>query len=137
VPPGYSQPYPPQYGQPYQQPYGQPYPPAKQGLPQGLAVGALIVGIIAVLGSWIPVAGGIIGLVAVILGIVAWRRASTGRGAGMAMAITGAILGLVAIVISVIATVFAIWFFTHTRECFDANLTDAQRTSCFDNAFND
>ncbi|WP_231556435.1 Ltp family lipoprotein [Cryobacterium sp. MLB-32] len=68
-------------------------PPKK---PTGLALAALIVGIAAFILGWIPVLGALVGLVAVILGILALRkRQSKGK------ALTGVILGSVGALASI------------------------------------
>jgi len=65
-----------------------PAPPAPAKKAAGLALAALIVGIIAFILGWIPVFGALVGIVAVILGILALRKhQSKGK------ALTGVILG--------------------------------------------
>jgi len=134
APPGYQTP-PPGYQVPppgYAQPYGAPAGWAPQGatLPTGLAIAALVLGIIACLGFWIPFGGAILGLIALVLGIVAWRRASAGRAGGKPMAIIGTILGGLAVVGGIIATVLLIWVFGRVAHCTDANLTDQEISNC-------
>lgn len=65
--------------------------------PKGLAIAALIVGILAFLTGLLPVVGAVLGIVAVILGIVAVvKRQSKG------MAITAIVLGAIATVVSIV-----------------------------------
>ena len=90
----------------------------------------------ACLGFWIPFAGVVAGIVALILGIVAWRKASSGRAGGKPMAIIGTILGGVAIVGGIVATIFLIWVFGHVAHCTDRNFTDEERQACVDTEFN-
>jgi hypothetical protein len=80
--PPYPPPYqPPAYNAPYGAPaYNSPYPAGQYGsqVPQGrngMALAALIVGIIALLTCWSVVGGIIGGVVAAILGFVALSRA--------------------------------------------------------------
>ena len=108
--------------QPYgEQPYGQPAPgqPSSGGPSygqqpptekRGLAIAALVLGILALLGCWIPVLniGSIImGLVGLILGIVAIAKASKGEAGGKVMAMVGAALSVLAIVLSIVVNVIA------------------------------
>jgi len=100
----------------YSQPPGQ-YPPGgypPMGPPptatNGLAVGALIVGIVALLTSFIPLVGPFIaipgGLVAVILGLI-----GLGKKTSKGLAITGTILGALAIVIAIVMSIALGLFF--------------------------
>lgn len=118
----------PQYGgQPYgDQPpgYGQGGYPGYPGyagggyamppeqLPKGMAIAALVLGILGFLGSFFAV-GLVLGIIAVIVGIVAVRRVSKGTASGRGMAVTGIVLGALSIVIGVIAAI-VIGFFVST-----------------------
>lgn len=110
--PGPYQPYdppsaPPAYGQP---PYGPPTGPPAYGPPPtkgaGLAIASMVVGIIALLLSWIPIINILAAVLAVVglgLGIPALIRARKGTARGTGMAITGLVTSVLAIVL-VIAT---------------------------------
>ncbi len=67
-----------------------------------MAVASLILGILSIILSWIPVAGWIIclimGIVAVVLGVLARKKQPAKKG----MAMTGMILGIIGIVFSLI-----------------------------------
>lgn len=107
VPPAaYGQPTQP-YGQPTQ-PYGQPQVPGSQptapyyqpAAPQssGKALGALICGILAILFSWLPLLGVILGIVAIVLAVQAVKQAGKdGKATG------GKVCGIIGIVLSVLA----------------------------------
>jgi hypothetical protein len=92
--------------QPPDGPYGNdPYaaqyqqgPPPKRG--KGLAISALVLGILALLLSWTVLGGILFGLIAVVLGLVASSKAKKGRAGGRGMAIAGIVLGVVGIVIA-------------------------------------
>ncbi|WP_119455541.1 DUF4190 domain-containing protein [Clavibacter lycopersici] len=94
-------------------PYGPPAPagspiasspPPYGGRPQGLAIAALVVGILAFLAGLAPVIGIVMGAAAVVLGILAVRRRQS-----KGMAITGLSLGAMAAVSSLAVTIaFAI-----------------------------
>jgi hypothetical protein len=126
--------YPPQGQQggqyPPQDQQGGYYPPQGQGgyyqQPQqrgsGMAITALILGIIALLSCWTIVGGILFGLVAIVLGFIASRRAKRGVAGGRGMAITGIVLGLLGLVLSVVivAVIGAFWnsaSFSDYREC--------------------
>lgn len=109
-PPG--PPYDPQPGQP-----GQPSQPGQPGQPgqpshpygaapgdnhgrprpqgKGLAIAALVLGVLALLTCWTIVGGLLLGLLALVLGLVALGRARKGRAAGKGLAIAGVALGVV------------------------------------------
>lgn len=97
---------PQQYAAPaYQQPVS-PAPPPRQ-YQNGVGLGALILGIIALLLSWIPFVGyvsvvlGVVGVVLAIVGFVNVRRGSANN---PVVAIVGGILSLVAIVVPWLVT---------------------------------
>lgn len=72
--------------------------PAKSN---GLAIAALIVGIAAVLSGWVPFWGFVVGVAAIILGIIGLKKSGQ-KGMSIAGIITGAIGALWSLVISVI-----------------------------------
>lgn len=77
----------------------------------GLAITALILGIVAVVLAFIPVVNFltyILGLVAVVLGVIAIFTADGTKRRGRGMGIAGAILGAVAIVIAIVVTVVVV-----------------------------
>ncbi|MGQ7296080.1 DUF4190 domain-containing protein [Quadrisphaera sp. KR29] len=71
----------------------------------GVGLAALILGILALLSGFFVI-GGLLGLVAIVLGVIGSRRAKRGLATNRGMAITGIVLGLLAVVLSVIAIVF-------------------------------
>lgn len=113
-PPGGNQPpggYPPQGGYPQQ---GGQYPPqggyqgGYQEKPRGgsgLAVGALVLGILAVLSSWTVIGGILLGIIGLVLGFIASGRAKKGLATGRGMAIVGIITSLLGIVIAIVLVV--------------------------------
>ena len=105
----YYQPQAPVYPQPMAQYPQQPYYQAQQqfvgGQSNGAGTTAGVLGIIAVILMFIPVAdfgGNLLGVLAVIFGIVGISRANRIGGVGKGMAITGLVLGLIAVLVSVI-----------------------------------
>lgn len=79
------------------------------GPTNGLAIAALIVGIVAFLSGWIPFWGFIVGVAAVVLGILAIKKPG-GKGLAIAGLVTGglgALTGLVFVVMFIIGIVAA------------------------------
>lgn len=67
--------------------------------PAGLAIAALIIGIVAFLIGWVPLVGAVVGAAAVVVGVVALARKQR-----KGMSITGLALGAVAFLVSVAVT---------------------------------
>lgn len=112
--PQYGAPAQPQYGAPAQpqypqsqQPYGQSqaYPGAAPGYPTyaapvaggGLAIAALIVGIVAFVTGWVPIFGLLIAIVGIVLGILVVRK-PVRRGFGWTAIILSALAALTSII---------------------------------------
>ncbi|WP_200329790.1 DUF4190 domain-containing protein [Leucobacter sp. L43] len=68
--------------------------------PKGLALTALILGIASLIFCWVPVAGAVGGIIALVLGILALRKAQP-----KGLALTGVITGAVAAVVGIIVTI--------------------------------
>lgn len=68
--------------------------------PRGLAIAALVVGIVAFLAGWVPVLGLILGAVAALLGIIALAKKQP-KGLG----VTGLVLGAIAVIVSLAMTI--------------------------------
>ncbi|MEU5775999.1 DUF4190 domain-containing protein [Streptomyces venezuelae] len=116
----------------WQQPQPQQPPPgAAPG--RGLAVAALVLGILACVLFWTVVGGVLLGLLAVILGIVAAVRARRGRAGGRGMAITGVVLGLLGLIASALIIALGVSILNSDsaqtfKECMkDANSQDDRR----------
>ncbi|HYO36618.1 MAG TPA: DUF4190 domain-containing protein [Geodermatophilus sp.] len=95
---------------PYQQPYAPvqpPYAPQRKGA--GLAVASMVLGIIALLLSWVPVINNVAAVLAVIalaLGIPALLGARRGTHRGTGLAITGLVTSVVAVVVVILTQAF-------------------------------
>ena len=116
--------------------YQQQPPPRRPGA--GMAITALILGIIALLFFW-TVAGGILfGLIALVLGVIASGRAKRGVSSGRGMAITGAVLGTLGLLASIAFIALGITIFNNSgaktfTECVhDANGDNAKIQKCED-----
>jgi hypothetical protein len=81
--------------------YAAPPPAAARPGGAGMAIGALVLGILALLFCWTVIGGILFGLVALILGFIASGRAKRGVATGRGMAIAGIVLGLLGLLISV------------------------------------
>lgn len=91
----------PGYGQPYPQSYGPEYgqPPMRRGA--GMATAALVLGILALILCWTVVGGIVLGLLALIFGIIAARRAGRGEAPGRGRAIAGIVTGVLGLLLSI------------------------------------
>ena len=107
-PPG---PYPGAYPPP-PMPYGDYYPgaPMPPAPRNGLGVASLVVAIIAILGTCF-LFGGLLGVVAIVLGVLGLRRVSRGEANNRAVAVTGIALGALAIVLTGLMLAFGIRVF--------------------------
>ena len=129
-PPGYGQ-------QPWaQSPYGgTPYgqrPPKKNGI----GVAALVLGVLSILGGFF-VAGAVLGIVAIILGVVGMQRANRGEADNKGMAVAGLITGIIGVIISALFLVLyiAVWNssdFDNYRDCLEQAETDQDIDDCAD-----
>jgi lysylphosphatidylglycerol synthetase-like protein (DUF2156 family) len=86
---------------------GQPYSDQRP-LGSGMAVAALVLGILAVVFCWTVIGGVLFGLVAIVLGVVASRRARRGAAAGRGMAIAGIVLGVIGLLLSIALIAFGL-----------------------------
>ncbi|HET6562351.1 MAG TPA: DUF4190 domain-containing protein [Marmoricola sp.] len=128
------------YYPPPGQPGGYYEQPQKRG--SGMAIAALILGVLALLTCWTVLGGILFGLVAIILGFVASRRAKRGEAGGRAMAIIGIVTGLLGLIISVVIVV-AIGAFWNSdsvqdyRNCLEQAGSDQAALSACEEDFSD
>ena len=95
----------------YNQPptsYGYEAPPPQQN--NGVALAAMIVGILSLLGLLFLFPGLILGVIALILGIVGVKKANSivGPGSRKGMAISGIVMGAIATILSALMLIFGI-----------------------------
>jgi amino acid transporter len=96
-----------QYGQ---QQYGAP--PGHSGpKSNGLGIAALVVGLLALLGTLIIVGGIVLGIAAIVLGFLGRSKVKRGEADNGGMAIAGLVLGAVALVLSVVFLAVGVAFF--------------------------
>ncbi|MFF9689885.1 DUF4190 domain-containing protein [Streptomyces sp. NPDC014623] len=98
----------PSYGYPGYPGYGG-QPPWGPAPANGLGIAAMVLGIIAVVGFCMWGFGIILGILALIFGIIGRGRAKRGEATNGGMALAGIILGSVSIVISAVFLGFLIW----------------------------
>ncbi|MGB7159863.1 MAG: DUF4190 domain-containing protein [Tepidisphaeraceae bacterium] len=80
-------------------------PPAK---PQGMAIGALVCGILSIVLSCLWFVSIPLALVAIILGVIGKGKAARGEAGGEGMAKTGMILGIVGIALGILLIVIGL-----------------------------
>jgi len=123
----YGPPQPPAYGPPEGYPapaYGQPsFAPPKTS--NGLAIAALVVALVGLLGCLFPFVGVVLPTVAIGLGIAGLVRARR-IGGGKGMAISALIIGAVALVVSIAISVYLLRFV----DCFKPGMTQQQQQTC-------
>ena len=89
-------------------PYGDYYAGAPAVMRNGLGVAALITGILGLFGSCSVVFGVLLGIAAIIMGLVARGRVKRGQASNGGMATAGIVLGVLAIIVSI---VWVMWVF--------------------------
>ena len=131
-----------------QNPYG---PPSgdEQGRPQeygayqqqqssggsGLAITALVLGILAILLSWTVLGGFILGLIAIIVGAIGSSNAKKGHATGRGMAIGGIVTGVIGILIAGVITALAAFVFSKAdfgslQECVNQAQNQSEIDQC-------
>ncbi|MGW0790994.1 DUF4190 domain-containing protein [Streptomyces sp. NPDC002911] len=117
-----------QYGYPGYPGYGgqQPWGPAPAN---GLGIAAMVLGIIAVAGFCMWGLGVILGILALIFGIIGRGRAKRGEATNGGMALAGIILGSISIVISAVFLGFLIWAIANDESGSDYDYDDPYATS--------
>ena len=118
--------YPPQA--PYQQPYAPVQPPYVPEKGAGLAVASMVLGIIALLLSWVPIINNVAAVIAVVglaLGIPALIRARRGTHRGKGLAITGLVTSVVAIAVVIATQAFYASVIDEVADSLDEELSSA------------
>jgi Domain of unknown function (DUF4190) len=97
---GWGPPPAPAYG--YPGGYPGSYPGYAPPQPAGMAITALVLGIAALVLCWTAFGGIVLGLLAVVFGIVALRRARRGQAGGQGRAVAGLVTGALGLVLGVV-----------------------------------
>ena len=112
---------------------GRPGWPAPPSAPRnGMGTAALVVGIIALITSFFLI-GGLLGIIAVILGIIGLVRARRGEATNRGMAIAGIVTGALAILIAIVVGVFLADNADEIEDlgdCLEDATTDQEREDC-------
>ncbi|MWA08488.1 DUF4190 domain-containing protein [Streptomyces sp. BA2] len=126
--------------------YDQP-PPRTDVRPNNnsLAIAALVLGILAILLFWTVIGGVLLGLLAVIFGIIGARKARGGRAPYGKMSIIGAVLGGLgliasAVIIAIGASILNSDEYKNFDDCVKHADSQSERDSCardFDREIND
>jgi len=94
--------YPGGYPPPPQQPYYGGYQPPPTGPKNGLGIAALVIAILGLVFCWTVIGGVVLGVVAVIIGILGRGRAKRGQATNGGVAIAGVLLGVLAVILSLV-----------------------------------
>lgn len=130
-----------QYGQPAApyaggaSPYGGGYGGQGEQPRNGMGVAALVVGIVALLFSWFPGAG-LLGVVAIILGIVGLSRVRKRLATNRGTSIAGIVLGAVATVVGILILILTVFVFqqagTAVQECSQLEPGSVEQQQCIE-----
>ncbi|MCT7354240.1 DUF4190 domain-containing protein [Streptomyces sp. 15-116A] len=101
----------------------------------GMAIAALVLGIVAILLFWTVFGGVLLGLLALIFGIIGARRARGGRAPHRTMSIIGAVLGTLGMIASVViiaigASILNSDEFKNFNDCVEHADTQSERDAC-------
>ncbi|GAA2927282.1 DUF4190 domain-containing protein [Streptomyces enissocaesilis] len=111
----------------------------------GLAITALVLGVAAILLFWTVFGGIVLGLLAVVFGILGARKARGGRATHGKMSVVGAVLGALGLIASVViiavgASILNSDEFKDFDDCVRHATTQSEREACekdFDQDIND
>ncbi|WP_309053522.1 DUF4190 domain-containing protein [Streptomyces sp.] len=117
------------------QPHDHARHPADARRANGMAIAALVLGIVALVLFWTVFGGIVLGLAAVVLGIIGARRARGGRAPHRTMSVVGAVLGALALIVSVVilaigASVLGSDEYENFDECVRNATSQGERQAC-------
>ncbi|GGV06848.1 DUF4190 domain-containing protein [Streptomyces spectabilis] len=98
----------------------------------GAARAALVLGVIG-LGTSVVIVGGLLGVLGLVLGVVALRKAGR-TGVGRGGAVAGVVTSALAIAVSITAAFFLVWYANETQECYQPD-TFQQYKQCVHDQF--
>jgi hypothetical protein len=110
-------------------------PTGPQELPKGMAITAMVLGIVGLCTSIFYI-GGVIGIVGLIFSTIALRKVGGGLGGGKSMAIAGLVTSILAVIINAIEIALIVWFFNTVTNCSqygstpDPNTGVSQMSTC-------
>jgi|GEM_PF-4183206 len=109
----------------------------------GLGLVALVLGVLALLLSWVPALGAVaavvLGLLAIVLGFRARSRAKQVNGSGRGLGVAGAVLGLLSLIIAGLVTFGIVQLFGNSNidECLKDAGTDQSKIEKCSQDFSD
>lgn len=112
--------------------------PVAGGRGGGMATAALVLGILAIVTSFTVIGGVLLGVLAIIFGIIAARRARQGLALGRGRAIAGVVTGVIGVLLSVLLIAVGVSVLNspagkNLRSCLkDANGNQQQVQQCND-----
>lgn len=112
--------------------------PVAGGRGGGMATAALVLGILAIVTSFTVIGGVLLGVLAIIFGIIAARRARQGLALGRGRAIAGVITGVIGVLLAVLLIAVGVSVFNspagkNLRNCLkDANGNQQKVQQCND-----
>lgn len=125
--------------------YGEPAghdQPTRHGQPagtgerrNGFGIAALVLGIVGVLLFWTAFGGIVLGLLAVIFGVLGFRRGRRGVATNGTMAVVGAVLGALALVVSSVLLAMGVAVinsdeFKSYQDCIEQANSQSERQDC-------
>lgn len=118
-----------------QQPFATPPGYGAGGSPRnGFGIAALVLGVLALF-SWFFIIGGLLGLVAIVLGVIGRRRAKRGEATNGGMALAGIVTGALSLLLTVLAVAGIAALFNSESgrgfvECVNEAATSDERAAC-------
>lgn len=133
TPPDHGSAPPPDYG-------SAPPPPPPMGYPEGyaapatqrgkgMAVTALVLGILSIVLFFLPPLTIVLGIIAIVLAILAMRKARTGAAAGAGLAKAGLILGIIGVIVALVVFAFSAFLVSKVSDCSKLP-TQSQQQQC-------
>jgi hypothetical protein len=103
--------------------YEQPQPQPRSG--SGMAITALVLGILALVTCWTVIGGVLLGLGAIVVGLIALIRIKQGRAGGRGMAIGGIVTGAIGLLVAIVVIILGVSIINsdsgqNLRECMEA-----------------
>lgn len=117
-----------------QAPGGYGYPPPQPTGRNGMAIAALVLGIVGLFASIVFI-GGALGIVGLILGIVSLRT-SKRTGAGRGMAIGGIVTSILAILATIGLIIASVWLVHKVDNCNQYSSDSTQYSQCIQDQLN-
>ncbi|MEZ0156501.1 DUF4190 domain-containing protein [Streptomyces althioticus] len=101
----------------------------------GFGIAALVLGIVGVLLFWTAFGGIVLGLLAVVFGVLGFRRARRGVATNGTMAIIGAVLGALTLVVSAVLLALGVAVinsdeFKSYQDCIEQANSQSERQDC-------